>query len=104
MLRTGDILFIETRNTEFFYTGGILQPRQFVLPRDYDLTVVEVISLADGIWEKPHDENFIKGVNVEQTRAALKAAGVTDAHVPIPFTVIAVNAGGRLVLGTRWAE
>jgi glyoxylase-like metal-dependent hydrolase (beta-lactamase superfamily II) len=66
--------------------------------RKYKVGDIEVISLADGIWEKPHDENFIKGVNVDQTKAALKASGLTDAHVPIPFTVIAVNTGGRLVL------
>ncbi len=66
--------------------------------RKYKIGDIEVISLYDGIWEKPHDENFIKGANVEQTKAALKAAGLTDAHVPVPFTVIAVNTGGRLVL------
>jgi glyoxylase-like metal-dependent hydrolase (beta-lactamase superfamily II) len=66
--------------------------------RKYKVGDIEVISLADGIWEKPHDENFIKGVNVDQTKAALKASGLTDAHVPIPFTVIAVNTGGRLAL------
>jgi glyoxylase-like metal-dependent hydrolase (beta-lactamase superfamily II) len=66
--------------------------------RKYKVGDIEVVSLYDGVWEKPHDENFIKGTNVEQTKAALKAAGLTDAHVPIPFTVIAVNTGGRLVL------
>jgi glyoxylase-like metal-dependent hydrolase (beta-lactamase superfamily II) len=66
--------------------------------RKYKVGDIEVTSLYDGVWEKPHDENFIKGVNVEQTKTALKAAGLTDAHVPIPFTVIAVNTGGRLVL------
>jgi glyoxylase-like metal-dependent hydrolase (beta-lactamase superfamily II) len=66
--------------------------------RKYKVGDIEVISLFDGMWEKPHDENFIKGVNVEQTKAALKAAGLTDAHVPIPFTVLAVRTGGRLVL------
>lgn len=66
--------------------------------RKYKVGDIEVVSLFDGLWEKPHDENFIKGVNVEQTKAALKAAGLTDAHVPIPFTVLAVRTGGRLVL------
>jgi glyoxylase-like metal-dependent hydrolase (beta-lactamase superfamily II) len=66
--------------------------------KKYKVGNIEVIALYDGVWEKPHDENFIKGVNVEQTKAALKAAGLTDAHVPIPFTVLAVNTGGRLVL------
>ena len=66
--------------------------------RKYKIGDIEVISLYDGMWEKAHDESFIKGANVEQTKAALKAGGLTDAHVPIPFTVIAINTGGRLVL------
>jgi hypothetical protein len=66
--------------------------------RKYKVGDIEVISLYDGVWEKAHDENFIKGVNVEQTKTALKAGGLTDTHVPIPFTIIAVNTGGRLVL------
>jgi protein involved in polysaccharide export with SLBB domain len=48
VLQQGDIVFIEARDTEVFYTGGVLQARQFVLPRDFDLTVVEAIALAGG--------------------------------------------------------
>ena len=59
---------------------------------------LEVISLYDGVWEKAHDENFIKGANVEQTKAALKAAGLTDAFVPIPFTMTAVRSPSGVVL------
>jgi glyoxylase-like metal-dependent hydrolase (beta-lactamase superfamily II) len=66
--------------------------------KKYKVGEIEVVSLYDGVWEKPHDEAFIKGANVEETKAALKAAGLTDAHVPIPFTVIAVNTSGRWVL------
>jgi glyoxylase-like metal-dependent hydrolase (beta-lactamase superfamily II) len=66
--------------------------------RKYKVGDIEVISLSDGLWEKPHDENFIKGANVEQTKAALKAGGLTDAHVPVPFTTLAVRTGGQLVL------
>ena len=66
--------------------------------RKYKVGDIEVISLYDGVWEKPHDENFIKGVSVEQTKAALKSARATDEFVPIPFTILAVRTGGRLVL------
>lgn len=66
--------------------------------KKYKVGEIEVISLYDGVWEKPHDENFIKGANVEQTKGELKAGGLTDAHVPIPFTILAVRTGGRLVL------
>src|SRR5262245_18237072 len=66
--------------------------------KKYKVGEIEVVSLYDGVWEKTHDDSFIKGVNVEETKAALKAAGLTDEHVPIPFTVIAVNTGGTWVL------
>ncbi len=48
VLQTGDIVFIEARDTEVFYVGGLLLPRQFVLPRDYDLRVVDAVALAGG--------------------------------------------------------
>jgi protein involved in polysaccharide export with SLBB domain len=48
ILRTGDIVFIQARDTEVFYTGGLLFPRQYVLPRDYDLHVVDAMALAGG--------------------------------------------------------
>jgi glyoxylase-like metal-dependent hydrolase (beta-lactamase superfamily II) len=66
--------------------------------RKYKVGDIEVISLYDGVWEKPHDENFIKGVSIDDTKAALRAGGLPDAHVPIPFTILAVRTGGRLVL------
>jgi glyoxylase-like metal-dependent hydrolase (beta-lactamase superfamily II) len=59
---------------------------------------IEVIQLYDGIWEKAHDPGFIRNATVDQTKAALRAGGLTDAHVPIPFTVTAVRVGGRLVV------
>jgi len=48
VLKNGDIVFIEARDTEVFYTGGLLYPKQIVLPRDYDLRVVEAIVLGGG--------------------------------------------------------
>lgn len=47
-LGDGDAVFIETRETELFYAGGLLPPGEFVLPRDYDLDVLEAIALARG--------------------------------------------------------
>jgi hypothetical protein len=48
ILHDGDIVFIEARDTELYYVGGLLLPRQFILPRDYDLDVVGAIALAGG--------------------------------------------------------
>jgi hypothetical protein len=46
VLGDGDIVFIESRETEVFYTGGLLGGGQYTLPRDYDLGVLEAISIA----------------------------------------------------------
>jgi protein involved in polysaccharide export with SLBB domain len=48
ILKTGDILFIESRDTEVFYVGGLMAPRQFVLPRDLDIRVVDAIIQGGG--------------------------------------------------------
>jgi protein involved in polysaccharide export with SLBB domain len=48
ILNNGDVVFVEGRNGEFFYTAGLLLPRQFPVPRDYDLRVVEAIALGGG--------------------------------------------------------
>jgi glyoxylase-like metal-dependent hydrolase (beta-lactamase superfamily II) len=59
---------------------------------------VEITTIYDGLWEKPHDPAFIKNASVEETKSALKAQGLTDAHVPIPFTVTVVKTGGKTVM------
>jgi glyoxylase-like metal-dependent hydrolase (beta-lactamase superfamily II) len=60
---------------------------------------IEVMQMFDGVWEKAHDEKFIKNASLDETKAALKAAGLTDAHVPITFTVTAVKLkNGNIVL------
>lgn len=48
ILEEGDILFIESRDTEVFYTGGLLGGGQYSLPRDYDLDVLGAIAVASG--------------------------------------------------------
>ncbi|SFH54061.1 polysaccharide biosynthesis/export family protein [Planctomicrobium piriforme] len=47
-LHDGDIIFIESRETEVFYTAGLLGGGQYTLPRDYDLGVLEAVSIAEG--------------------------------------------------------
>ncbi len=59
---------------------------------------IEVTQLYDGIWQKSHDPNFIKGVSVEETKKALRDANLTDAHVPITFTITVLRIGDQLVM------
>lgn len=48
LLEDGDIVMVESRDNEFFYTGGLLPGGQWPLPRDYDLDVVGAMALAGG--------------------------------------------------------
>ncbi|MGL6095988.1 MAG: polysaccharide biosynthesis/export family protein, partial [Fimbriiglobus sp.] len=48
ILDDGDILYIESRDTEVFYSAGLLGAGQFLLPRDYDLRVIEAIAQIRG--------------------------------------------------------
>jgi hypothetical protein len=47
-LRDGDIVYIEPRRDEYFYTGGLLSGGQIPLPRDEDIDILEAIALAQG--------------------------------------------------------
>ncbi len=46
ILHDGDIVFIESRDTEVFFTGGLLGGGQYTLPRDIDLNILEALSIA----------------------------------------------------------
>lgn len=59
---------------------------------------IEVTQISDGIWEKAHDPAFIKNASLEDTKGALKTAGLTDAFVPIPFTITIVKIGGKTIM------
>jgi hypothetical protein len=48
VLNNGDIVFIQSRDTEVYYTGGLLPVSELILPRDYDLDVLEAVVQARG--------------------------------------------------------
>lgn len=47
-LHDGDIVYVEPRKDEYFYTGGLLPGGQYPLPRDEDLDIIEAIAIANG--------------------------------------------------------
>ena len=47
-LRDGDIVYIEARDTEVYYTSGLIGGGQYPLPRDYDLDVIQAIAQVRG--------------------------------------------------------
>lgn len=48
VLHTGDIVYVEARRAEVYYTAGLIPAREIPLPRDTDITVVEAISRVGG--------------------------------------------------------
>ena len=48
ILKEGDIVFIEARDTEVYYTSGLIGGGQYPLPRDYDLNVIQAIAQVRG--------------------------------------------------------
>ncbi|TGQ51780.1 MBL fold metallo-hydrolase [Mesorhizobium sp. M1C.F.Ca.ET.193.01.1.1] len=64
----------------------------------YKVGSLEVTAVYDGIWRKPHDPAFIKGVSVDDTKAALAKAGLTTDFMPIPLTVVVLTMNGRTIM------
>jgi protein involved in polysaccharide export with SLBB domain len=48
ILHSGDIVFVQSRDAEVFYTGGLLFSGQYPLPRDYDVDVVQAVCIVRG--------------------------------------------------------
>lgn len=46
ILKEGDVVLVETRDSEVYYTGGLLRAGEFLLPRDKDTDVLNAVALA----------------------------------------------------------
>lgn len=49
-LEDGDIVYIESREREVFYTGGLLGGGEHPLPRDYDLDVLGAMAISGQVY------------------------------------------------------
>jgi glyoxylase-like metal-dependent hydrolase (beta-lactamase superfamily II) len=58
----------------------------------------EITQIYDGIWNRPLQDGFVKDAALADVQAALKAAGLAENIVPIPFTITAVTIGGKTTL------
>jgi hypothetical protein len=46
ILEEGDVVYIESREAEVFYTGGLLPGGEWLIPRDYDLDALGAMALS----------------------------------------------------------
>jgi hypothetical protein len=89
VLQTGDVVFLEARDCDVFYTGGLLPGGEFVLPRDRDLDVVEAVTRVKGPLVNG-------GVAINNLAGNLIAPGI-GAPSPSLLTVLRrLPGGGRL--------
>lgn len=47
-LKDGDVVVVQSREAEVFYTGGMLEGGMYPIPRDFDLDVFSAMSMAGG--------------------------------------------------------
>lgn len=48
ILKDGDVVVVQSREAEVFYTGGMLQGGMYAIPRDFDIDVFSAMSMAGG--------------------------------------------------------
>jgi len=70
------------------------------LPSAYRYKVgdAEVTVIADGLRTMPLPDAFVRNQPKDAVNAALRAAHLAENELSIPFNVLLVNTGGRLVL------
>jgi glyoxylase-like metal-dependent hydrolase (beta-lactamase superfamily II) len=59
---------------------------------------IEITQIYEGINMRPLDAGFVRNASLDDVKAAVKAAGHPDTHVPITFTVTLARVGGKLVM------
>ena len=86
---------LEFIGSAFAQSNATLLDKGFV---KFKIGDVEVTQIYDGIWNRELQDGFVKNAPLADVQAALKAAGLAENIVPIPFTVTAVTIGGKTTL------
>ncbi len=108
VLDDGDIVFVPARDTEWFYTGGLLVGGQFPLPRDRSLDVIEAIAMANGTPGGPAGlngarRNFNNGtlggiVDPTQILVVRKLPNGEQVKIAVDLSLAAHDSRERLVI------
>lgn len=89
VLNNGDIVFIQSRETEVFYTAGLIPPGEWPLPRDNDLDVLEALAQVRGPIANG-------GLNFNNLAGNIVQAGI-GAPSPSQVTIIRRCPGNRQI-------
>jgi protein involved in polysaccharide export with SLBB domain len=96
-LRTGDVVYIAARQGDFFYTGGLLPPAKFIMPRDTDLDVVEAIIQAGGVINSG-------GLSSLNTQGTTQVSGIGSPSPRMVSVLRRTPTGGQAVISVDLAR
>ncbi len=93
VLQDGDVVFIEAREDEFFYTSGLLGGGQYPLPRDYDLDLLGALSIVQSQVNTAHHGRTrnVGGMSVLNQDVAVGASRVIIRRKTCDNKVISVE-------------
>jgi protein involved in polysaccharide export with SLBB domain len=91
VLQSGDIILVEGRDPEFYYTGGLLPADEVPLPNDYDLTVVEAVLKGRGPL-------LNGGLNTSNLNGAVISAGVGNPSPSLLAVLREIPGGGQVTI------
>lgn len=89
VLEDGDIVLVESRNDEYFITGGLLGGGQYSLPRDRDIDIIDAVLLAD---------TYSRRSQINQPTRAIGGVSVLNRDVTIGASRVIVErklSGGQ---------
>lgn len=89
VLNNGDIIYIESRDAEVYYTGGLLPVGEYILPRDYDLDALEAVMQVRGPLANG-------GINFNNLQGNILSAGLGNPS-PSLLTVVRKAPGNRQI-------
>lgn len=75
ILKSGDIVLVQSRDRENFYIGGAVPGGSYPIPRDYDIDILQAVAMAGG--------SFGSGSS-GLARAGTQNAGQNGSSMPIP--------------------
>ena len=112
-LYDGDVVYIEGREQDAFYTGGLLPGGRFPLPRDYKIDVLEAIALAGGSESTTAGAGSIRNGILPATQVTvLRKCGCEQTAIDVdlryaladPSERVIVQPGDLIVLEYRKRE
>jgi len=77
--------------------ASTLNPKGLKFHR-FNVGDIEITQVFDGAVERDHNPTFVRNASIDDTKAALKAAGFPEEKVPNPYTVTFIKLGDRQIM------